>query len=509
MTEAGSRRLRVGLILTSTFLAATCGFIYQLVLIAMGANLIGNAVTQTSFIIGTFVAMMGVGSLLVKFVLHRPLAAFIVVEVLLAVVGGASGFVLYWSFAWLDSFQPVVLVLGSLIGLLVGAELPLLVGFLRRVRASGTESDVADLLASDYLGALVAGVAFPLLLLPALGSIETAIVAGMLNLLAAAMVVAVFARGLGTRRLNAAAGLCVAAFIGLVVLLVRSDDFEVTALQKLYEDPVILHERTPYQDIVFTRTGSDLRLFLNGDLQFASPDEYRYHEALTHPALAASPRSVLLIGGGDGLAAREILKHRSVERLTQVELDPRIVELSRTFAPLRALNRDAPRDPRVTVVNRDAFAWARTAGGERFDAVIVDLPDPDETALAKLYSREFYAMLRGRLAPGGMMIVQAGSPYFAPRSFRSIEATLRAAGWRTTAFHVDVPSFGDWGFHAAALDRTPRVDFDGSVPTRFLSTDVLRAALVFPKDRIVTDVEVSTLNRPVILRYAASEWRGY
>jgi len=192
-----------------------------------------------------------------------------------------------------------------------------------------------------------------------------------------------------------------------------------------------------------------------------------------------------------------------------VELDPRIVELSRTFAPLRALNRDAPRDPRVTVVNRDAFAWARTAGGERFDAVIVDLPDPDETALAKLYSREFYAMLRGRLAPGGMMIVQAGSPYFAPRSFRSIEATLRAAGWRTTAFHVDVPSFGDWGFHAAALDRTPRVDFDGSVPTRFLSTDVLRAALVFPKDRIVTDVEVSTLNRPVILRYAASEWRGY
>ncbi len=507
---APRRRLHVALILTATFLAATCGFIYQLVLISMGANLIGNAVTQTSYVIGTFVAMMGVGSLLVKWVLHRPLVAFAVIEVLLAVVGGASAFVLYWSFAWLDTFQPVVLVLGSVIGILVGAELPLLVGFLRRVRRTGTESDVADLLASDYLGALVAGVAFPLVLLPALGNIETAIVAGILNLLAAAMVVAVFARSADRARIGAATGLGVVALAVLVTLLVRSDDFEVTALQQLYDDPVVLHERTPYQDIVMTRAGADLRLYLNGDLQFASPDEYRYHETLTHPALNGDPRDVLLIGGGDGLAAREILKHRSVRNVTQVELDPRIVEVARTFAPLRRLNADAPRDARVHLITRDAFSWARDGKGGPFDAIIVDLPDPDETALAKLYSREFYAMLRRYLRPGGTMIVQSGSPYFAPRSYRAIELTLRAAGWRTTPYHVDVPSFGDWGFHAAALGAAPEVTFDESVPTRFLSAEVLRAALVFPKDRAVRGgVEVSTLDRPTILSYAAGEWRGY
>ena len=298
---------------------------------------------------------------------------------------------------------------------------------------------------------------------------------------------------------------------------VTAHDFEVTTRQQLYRDPVVHAERSRYQEIVLTRSvpepgrsATDLRLFLNGDLQFSSIDEYRYHEALVHPAMRGAHGDVLVLGAGDGLAAREILKYPDVRSVTLVDLDPAVVELARREPQLRELNGGSLTDPRVRVLNLDAFAWLRTAT-DRFDVVIADLPDPDETATAKLYTIEFYTLIRPVLAPGGRLVVQSGSPYFAPRSYWSIERSIREAGFATVPYHVDVPSFGDWGFVLAAPgDVAPELALpDDRPPLRFLTPEVVAAAATFPADRARLDMPANTLLRPRVLDYAREEWRGY
>lgn len=249
----------------------------------------------------------------------------------------------------------------------------------------------------------------------------------------------------------------VLAVLGAAYVL--ADDLEVTARQQMYRDPIVHAETTPYQEIVVTRstafTGEpDIRLFLNGDLQFSSVDEYRYHESLVHPALAGSRASVLIMGGGDGLALREVLCYDDVQHVTLVELDPAMTRLARDFEPLRDLNDDALDDPRVEVVNADAFNWLRGAR-QQYDAVVIDFPDPDSAALAKLYSVEFYHLLGQVLTPQSRVMVQSGSPFFAPKTYWSIAKTIETAGYATTEFQVDVPSFGNWGFVLATRGGGP------------------------------------------------------
>ncbi|GAB4006715.1 hypothetical protein GCM10029992_58370 [Glycomyces albus] len=197
----------------------------------------------------------------------------------------------------------------------------------------------------------------------------------------------------------------------------------------------------------------DFRMYLNGDLQFSSVDEYRYHEALVHPVMDGPRSDVLVLGGGDALAVREILRYDDVESVTLVDLDPAVTELARSFDDLVELNGDALSDPRVEVVNEDAFTWLREHT-ERFDTIVVDMPDPDATETAKLYSVEFYAMAAERLNGTGRMVVQGGSPYFAPKTYWTIAATLEEAGYAPAPYQVSVPSFGDWGFLAVGADGT-------------------------------------------------------
>ena len=497
------RGVRV-LLLGTVLLVAACGFVYELVIIALGTYLFGNSIFQVSIVLATFVSAMGVGSLAAKPLLRRPAQAFVVVEAVVALVGGLSALALYLAFAHLDLYQPAMLVTAFAIGLLVGCEIPLLLALLQRIRPRAAGESVADLLAADYLGAVVAGVSFPFLLLPALGQIDAALAVGALNA-SAGLVVWRIAR-LPARW--AAAPLAVLALLGLAAT--AAGRLEVTARQSLFDAPIVHLERTPYQEIVLTEAGGDLRLFLNGDLQFSSRDEYRYHESLVHPAMAGRHATVLVLGGGDGLALREVLRHPGVRRAVEVELDPAMLALAREHPRLRALNAGALDDPRVELVTGDAFTWLRTAA-ERFDVVIADFPDPDDAGTAKLYSREIYEGIRRRLlAPGGRLVVQAGSPYFAREAFWAIERTVAAAGLRTRPYHVDVPTFGDWGFVLASARRPQlRLAAPPGAPLRFLDAATLAAAATFPADRRRADVDVSTLNRPAILDYARHAYEGY
>ncbi|MFR9723178.1 polyamine aminopropyltransferase [Streptomyces sp. MS19] len=507
-------RLARFLLLLTVFLCAACGLVYELALVALGGYLIGNTITQTSLVLAIMVFAMGIGSLAAKPLQRRAVGAFAVVEGLLALVGGLSVLVLYVLFAWVGVYTPAMTVIAFAVGLLIGAEIPLLMTMLQRIRRQEAGGAVADVFAVDYLGALVGGLCFPLLLLPTFGQLKGVLVVGVVNAVAGVVSVLWIFRGRMRRLVAGGLALGLAAVLTVLVgAYVLADDIEISARQRLYRDPIVHAERTPYQEIVLTESigftsETDLRLFLNGDLQFSSIDEYRYHEALVHPVLAGSREHVLILGGGDGLALREVLRYPDVADVTLVELDPAMTDLGRTYGPLRDLNDGAFGDPRVDVVNADAFTWLRDAPGP-YDAVIVDFPDPEDTATAKLYSVEMYAMLANVLASDGRLVVQSGSPFFAPRTYWSVDASLAEAGFATTPYQVDVPSFGNWGFVlAAAGDAPPALRLPADVPPlRFLDDAVLDAATVFPLDRRHEDVRASTLMDPAVLEYARGEWQ--
>ncbi len=527
-TAAGrAPRLRVAALLATSLGCAACGLVYELGLLNLATILVGSSVQTSSLVLGVFVCAMGVGSLASKPLAARPLAGFVAVELALAVVGGVSGPALYAAFAWFEVYEPAALGFAVAIGALIGAEIPLLMALIGRLRAAAASDDAADIMAADYVGALVAGVGFPFLLVPVFGLVRTSLVAGLLNLALAGGAVA--AVGTVRRRALVAGAALAAAGALLAVGVLRVGDWVVTVRQRLYDDPVVSLEESRYQEIVLTRStdGRDLRLFLDGDLQFSSVDEYRYHEALVHPAMPSPgglpARRVLILGGGDGLAAREVLRHPGVEEVVQVELDPAVTALARRDPALVSLNEGALADPRLTVVHDDAFTWTAQRAGEAgastgaFDVIVVDFPDPDRLDLVRLYSEEMYRAASALLAPEGRMVVQAGSPYFAREAFWSVDATVAAAGLRTTPYHVDVPSFGDWGFVLASATpptgahRAEPADPAVSPPrgTRFWTLDQFVAARVFAADTDRVPVEVNTIDNPVLADYTARGWSSY
>ena len=500
---ASSDRRSRALLLAAVAACAACGLVYELVLLTLSASLTGGGITQTSLIVTGYVAALGVGALLAKPLLGHAATAFVAVEIMLGVAGGLSAVALYVSFSFYGTSTAVLVGATAVLGALVGAEVPLLMTLLQTGRTGDARTSgavLANLNAADYAGALVGGLAWPFLLLPAVGQVRGAALTGMLNLAAAAVVAGFLLRHRMSRRALATA---VVALLGaaaaLAVLLVRADDIEVTARQRLYADPVVTAEQSPYQEIVVTERRGDVRLYLNGDLQFSSVDEHRYTEALVHPVLARDPERVLILGGGDGLAAREVLRHPSVRDVVQVELDPAVLELA--GGRLAELNGNALADPRVRVVVDDAFTWLRAVRDERFDAVVVDLPDPDTLPLARLYSTEFYGLVAAALRPDALVVVQAGSPYSTPTAYWRTVSTVASAGFAVTPYHVHVPSFGDWGFvlgstapDAPSLNMSP-----AAPPLRFLDEQVLVAAGVFPRDRQPQVLPPTTLDRPRVV----------
>ncbi len=501
------------LLLAAVAACAACGIIYELALLTLSASLNGGGIVATSLIVAGYIAALGAGALAVKPLLAHAAIAFIAVEALLGIIGGLSAAALYAVFAFLDGADASTWVLAvstALIGGLVGAEVPLLMTLLQRGHTAGpadTGRTLANLNAADYLGALIGGLVWPFALLPHLGMIRGAAATGIVNLVAAAVVsIFLLRRVVSLRQLVTALCALAAALALLATLLLSAHDIETTSRQRLYSDPIIAYRHTAYQEIVVTRRGNDTRLYLDGGLQFSTRDEYRYTESLVYPALGGGAHSVLVLGGGDGLAARELLRQPGVERIVQVELDSAVIELARTT--LREANGGSLDNPRINLVIGDAMTWLRGPGLKRFDAVIVDLPDPDTPVLGRLYSAEFYALAGHALAPNGLMVVQAGSPFSTATAFWRTVSTIRAAGYAVTPYHVHVPTFGDWGFALARrgdTGPTPTVPADAP-PLRFLNQRVLDAATVFSGDIGPRPLEPSTLDNP---RIVEDMRRGY
>ncbi|HWU94909.1 MAG TPA: polyamine aminopropyltransferase [Sphingomonas sp.] len=490
-------------LLASAFVVSTCGLIYELLASTLASYLLGDSVTQFSTVIGSYLFAMGVGSWCSRYVKRDEVRLFVRVELLIALLGGSSAAALFVLFPLVEHFRVALYGLVLAIGFLVGLEIPLLI---RILRGFDFRETVSNVLTFDYVGALVASLLFPLLLMPHLGMIRTGFLFGIANAAVALALLFVLPRA-ASYRTEKLAGILVLA--GLIAGFVASDRLQRWAEVASYGEPVIYAQTTRFQRIVLTRRDDDLRLYLNGNLQFSSRDEYRYHEALVHPALGrvANPRNVLILGGGDGLAAREVLRHPEVARLTLVDLDGEMTSLFSHTPTLARLNRGSLTDRRMTVINADGFRWARENSGQ-YDAIIVDFPDPVDYSVGKLYTETFYRAVRKLLAPGGMMVVQSTSPLVAPNAFWTVASTLEAAGLRTRGYHVYVPSFGEWGFVLAAAGPIPeqaRILPGG----RFLTPTIDQRLFDFPPDMARRPTPVNRLDNQVLVREFADAWGKY
>ena len=482
---------------------AVCGLVYELVAGALASYLLGDSVTQFSTIIGTYLFAMGVGSWLSRYIVRGLPTRFIQIQLMVAVVGGFSSTALFLAFAYTDGFRLLLYVTVFIIGTLVGLEIPLL---MRLLRGHFDFRDVvAHVLTFDYLGALAASLLFPLLMLPWLGLARTALFFGLVNGAVALWSCHLFRETLGARRLLQGASVVVLVLLG--VGMAQAERLTRLAESSLYADQVVFTRDSSYQRIVLTAWQDDLRLFLNGHLQFSSRDEYRYHEALVHPGLATLKPSarVLVMGGGDGMAVREALRYPDVE-VTLVELDPEMTTLFATHTELVPLNDRALQSERVRIINHDAFVWLAESD-EVFDFIIADFPDPSNYSVSKLYTTAFYRLVGQHLARDGLLAVQATSPMFAPRAYWSIDATLSDAGFETWPYHVYVPSFGEWGFVLAG-----RGGYDPAVAElpnglRFLTPRIVPQLFDFPLDLQPVPAEANRLDDPVLVRYYEQDWR--
>jgi len=415
------------LLFISVLLVAACGLIYELVAGTLASYLVGDSVFQFSTIIGTYLFAMGIGSALSRYLNRGLVYHFVWIELLLGVIGGFSSALLMMAFAFTQGFELILYALVMVMGVLVGLEIPLLMRIVRD-RYEFREV-IAHVLTFDYLGALGASLLFPILLVPRLGLVRSAMLFGLVNAGVALWTTYLFRTQLsGTRALRVA---CLVVLCALGVGMADARRITATAEDNIYADDIIFARDTRYQHLVLTRFKDDLRLFLNSHLQFSSRDEYRYHEALIHPGLAAvpTPRHVLVLGGGDGLAVREILKYPQIESITLVDLDPEMTKLFSTHPMLTKLNDKAFLSPRVHITNADAFPWVE-GNTESFDFIVIDFPDPTNYSLGKLYTTAFYRAAARHLSAQGLMVVQSTSPMFARDSFWCIAETLSRPAWK-------------------------------------------------------------------------------
>jgi len=539
------------------FLTGASGFVFECILSTVATFILGNSIEQFSVTISLMMLMMGVAGVCQRMLSDAHLVEkFLIVEVCLALLGGFAPIAVYGSYATMEMHYVAVQYFFVLaIGFLIGLEIPLVLR-INRAYVPQLKSNIAAVFSMDYLGAFIGAVVWVYVLLRHYPLTETSFFVAGMNFAVACIAYAYFSfRGAASRRI-AAIGLIAATAGGLTVGYARNRDWSRLFEQKFYSEPIAFSQTTKYQRLVLTASPDpvDYRLYINGNLQFSSLDEHIYHEMLAHPALrlARDPARILILGGGDGLALREVLKHDRVKHVTLVDIDPEMIQFAATHDVMTELNGGAFADARVQadaaaepsdrsgsvplygyageeegaveqaamvgVYTIDADKFLATADGP-YGAVLIDLPDPNSVELVKLYSREFYLRLAGSLDAGGVVAIQATSPYHAKESFLCILRTLRSAGYRALPYHENVPSFGDWGWILAwrsgeseqgMLSRISSLEGFGVSPQSlsYLSPERFRASTTFGKGALDSQGdEVNTLMHPVLLRlYLTESW---
>jgi spermidine synthase len=496
------------LISFAVFIAGLCSIVYELLISTTATYFLGNSVKQFSLIIGIYLFAMGVGAYLSKFCKNKSLQFFVKIEYLLGLIGGLSVPLMYFMFVTVsaDNMQFFTWLLIFVIGLLTGMEVPLLTYAISNAKF---EDSLANVLSLDYLGGLIATLIFPFILLPFIGLYYSSLLFGIVNIaLGLFLTLRLF------EKKRKALLLGIAPILILIFLMISGNKLLHVWDMKIYKAPIIVKEQTPHQLIVVTKKQDDIRLYLNRVIQFSSLDEYRYHEVLVHPVMMShsAPKRILVLGGGESLAAREILKHRTVEVVDIIDLDPSIFQLAKNNADFKTINQNAALDPKVNLINDDAFSFLAN-NTLAYDIIISDLPDPNSEATAKLYTRQFFMLAKRSLAADGKFITQSGEIYFSNTAFSCIVNTMKEVFDTVVPLHTYVPSFGDWGFVIGTSDRTKLKTAATESPIfselKYLDKNATTQLFELPKDIAIVDTKINSLDNPVILNYFLNDWKKW
>ncbi|MCM1536312.1 MAG: polyamine aminopropyltransferase [Clostridium sp.] len=486
------------LLMLTTLIISGCSMCYELIISAVSSYLLGNSTLQYSITIGLYMAALGLGSYISKYFKKNLFNVFVTIELGIGIAGGISSLLLFLSNIYISNYVVVMYLETILIGVLAGAEIPIMT---RIIEADEQNLSVtlSSIFSFDYIGGLLGAIAFPLLLLPKLGFFSTSFLCGLLNITAAILILHRFGERVAHIRLYRGLAALIAA--GMIIGMVFADNISESIEGGLYRDQIIFMEQTEYQKIVVTKHRDDVRLYIDGNCQFSTADEYRYHEALVHIPMSEldSRERVLILGGGDGLAVREVLKYDEVKRIDLVDLDAEMIRICSTNPNITSINQNSLESDKLDVYNMDAYEYLEKSE-EAYDLIIVDLPDPNSESLNKLYSNVFYRMCKNHLTQEGVMAVQSTSPYYAAKAFWCINKTIASEGMYVKAYHLQVPAFGDWGFNMAGRrELAEELDFD--VETRYLTNENVSALFKFGKDEIDYDVEINRLTKPVLMEY--------
>ena len=495
------------------FATGCSGIVAEFTLSTLASYLLGNTTLQWTLTMSLMLFAMGLGSRWSQLLPDRLLDRFVAIEFWLSALCATCGAAAYFGSALIHSAGVVIYGYAFAIGVLIGMEIPLVA----RLNASYEElqTNIASVMEKDYFGALLGGLLFAFFALPHLGLTYTPLALGAINFAVASVLLWRY-RSLLTNPLRLMVAFWGLA-IGLVVLGVWMRPIVMFGEQSQYRDRVVFEKQTPYQRIVITEWKGHHWLYLNNHVQFSTYDEVRYHEPLIHPAmqLAGSREQVLILGGGDGLAVREVVKYADVKRVTLVDLDAEVIALAQTYPAFRAANKGSLDDPRLSIVTGDAGKFL-TDSTDLYDVIIIDLPDPKGPDLARLYSREFYRDCLAHLSADGVVVTQASSPLHAKKAFLCIYQTMQSAGFAVVPYHAYVPTMSDWGwvlgvrkeFDRGLRERVQLLGFE-DVETRFVNAETMKGMLLFWKGMFddVAQIEVSTELEPKVdLYYREAEW---
>jgi len=504
MSTAVNNRTKEVALLFGTFLIAICGLIYELLEGTLSSYLLGDSIYHFSLVIGLFMSSMGIGAWLSRFIEHHLERAFVQLQLTIALLGGFSAFMLFFAFAYIDNYSAFLYLITISLGTMLGIEIPLIIRILKE--SFSLKTNISNVFTVDYIGALFASLLFPLVLVPQLGLMQTSFLFGMVNLFVGSLAWYIFKEFLEKRYIL----YIFSVFVILLLGFWQSNQLTSMIENRLYRNNIIYSEQTPYQKIIVTANHGRVQFYINGSIQFDSIDEHRYHESLVHPVMmtAKAHENILIIGGGDGMALREVLKYEKVNNITLVDLDPAITTLFKENPTLSKLNDNAYNNSKVTVVNQDAWKFIENSK-LLYDVIILDLPDPNNISLSRLYSQTFYQLLKSKLSKSGAMVTQASSPMFSRKAFWSIKKTMQSTKLYTQAYHTYIPSFGEWGFVLAS--HFP-IDFKKKEPLhnlKYLNKEVMNKMTIFAKDIEELKVESNKLSNHKLIYYYNEGWEKW
>lgn len=503
------------------FATGLSGIVAEYCFATLSTYFIGDSVKQWSIIISLMLFSMGLGSRITKSFDGNVFKLFVFTEFTLSFVVSFSAITTYYLASQVEYVGICIYAMAIITGTLIGMELPLAMRLNEEFQS--LKFNVANILEKDYYGSLIGGLFFVFVGLPYLGLTYTPFVLGLINLLVA-IVLLIFFRF----KLKSGEQKFLFSLAGLLLLSIGLGSFFSKNIilygeQSKYKDKIIFQEQSVYQKIIVTQWKSDYWLYLNENLQFSTFDEPLYHEVLVHPVMQIlqQPRNILILGGGDGCAARELLKYPHVNNITLVDLDKKLTDLFTTKTVLAEINQGALTHPKMTLINQDGFTFIERSN-QFYDLILIDLTDPQSVELARLYSKEFYEMCRQRLTPTGGLITQAGSPYYTPYAFACIEKTLKSSNFSTLPLHNQVLTMGEWGWVIGVKKATEREEmmkrlqqFDPKrIPTKWLNQEAMQLITAFGKDfyakKQAIEVEVNQISNPVLHQYyEKGNWDTY